>query len=700
MKKNKYIPAFIIIIVLLFSSIGLYYMYPQINQNAQESNNNRAINHYICDQSKKYNYVIDKKLKNIDYNQYLHLSGKETEYLQQQHKSFIKDFQFYETELAKENVLYYYAIDIKSNKTLTNSSDSLIDIQTDKKLQSKYQYYFQIAFDEQGQPSVNLQSETLDKNFSTYMSDDDLYSYEETDDDGVIQSELSMSSPKNIIITYAVPFHPAVNDTLTNYLNTTYTDQIILYMIPYIMIGCIIVVITMLVMPFHKIKNYKFFHFISNIKFEILSLIWIFLMYIISYALLDFVTITMSNDILEFYELFAIEYMEPILTPLTHVGLWFIFFLLIAIFIYMIKYLFHKGIKAYFIENTCLSWLYRSCKNLVNKILSIDFDNNIHRTVLKITLLNCGMMILLCILLGVTPLIAFVYSLIVFIILKKKFEETKDHYEVILKFTQQLSNGHFDYEINEDIGMFNPLKNELSHIKDGFEKAVNEEVKAQKMKTELISNVSHDLKTPLTSIITYVDLLKDQNLTVQQRNEYVHILERNSLKLKNLIEDLFEVSKANSGNIKLDIVNVDIISMIKQVELEYHDQFIHMGLDIRSQYPQNKIICALDSSKTYRIFENLFINISKYALKNTRVYIEVIDDDEYVKIIFKNISKEEMTFNENDIVERFVQGDKSRNTSGSGLGLAIVKSFTELQNGTFTVQLDGDLFKTIITFKK
>ena len=242
------------------------------------------------------------------------------------------------------------------------------------------------------------------------------------------------------------------------------------------------------------------------------------------------------------------------------------------------------------------------------------------------------------------------------------------------------------------------LKDEFTHIKDGFEKAVNEEVKSQKMKTELISNVSHDLKTPLTSIITYIDLLKNDQLIDEDRKKYIEILERNSLRLKNLIDDLFEVSKVNSGNVHLDLVDVDIVSLIKQAQLESQDKLDEKNLDVRMNCSEEKIICYLDSSKTYRIFENLFINISKYALANTRVYIDLIQIDHQIQITFKNISEAEMTFNENEIVERFVQGDKSRNTSGSGLGLAIVKSFTELQKGQFKVEVDGDLFKSILTF--
>ena len=293
-----------------------------------------------------------------------------------------------------------------------------------------------------------------------------------------------------------------------------------------------------------------------------------------------------------------------------------------------------------------------------------------------------------------------IYSIILFIILKNKFEAIKHDYQILLSSVQRLSNGDFDVEINQDLNLFNSLKTEFTNIKDGFEKAVNEEVKSQKMKTELISNVSHDLKTPLTSIITYIDLLKEENLSSDKRNEYINTLDRNAFRLKNLIDDLFEISKANSGNIQLNIVNVDIVALIQQTKFELTDNFIGKNLTFKTTYPKEKIILQLDSQKTYRIFENLLINISKYALENTRVYIEVIDQNDKVEIIFKNISANEIKINANELVGRFIQGDASRNTSGSGLGLAIVKSFTELQNGIFKVEIDGDLFKAIVIFKK
>ena len=407
---------------------------------------------------------------------------------------------------------------------------------------------------------------------------------------------------------------------------------------------------------------------------------------------------TSQKHMIDFYQEFGIQNLDKILTPIINIGFWFIFFMLFVIFAYMIKYLFHKGFKNYCKENTCLGWIITNSQIILNKIVDFDFNDNINRSVLKIVLFNFVIISIISVFFVFGIFFSLVYSFIIFILLKKKFEDIQNDYQVLLNATRQLSNGNFGVKINEDVGVFNPLKDEFTHIKDGFEKAVNEEVKSQKMKTELISNVSHDLKTPLTSIITYIDLLKNDQLIDEDRKKYIEILERNSLRLKNLIDDLFEVSKVNSGNVHLDLVDVDIVSLIKQAQLESQDKLDEKNLDVRMNCSEEKIICYLDSSKTYRIFENLFINISKYALANTRVYIDLIQIDHQIQITFKNISEAEMTFNENEIVERFVQGDKSRNTSGSGLGLAIVKSFTELQKGQFKVEVDGDLFKSILTF--
>ncbi|EQG75153.1 his Kinase A domain protein [Clostridioides difficile DA00165] len=220
------------------------------------------------------------------------------------------------------------------------------------------------------------------------------------------------------------------------------------------------------------------------------------------------------------------------------------------------------------------------------------------------------------------------------------------------------------------------------------------------MKTELISNVSHDLKTPLTSIITYIDLLKDESITDENRKLYIDTLDRKSQRLQHLIEDLFEVSKANSGDVYLNIVNVDIVSLMKQILLELDDKLADSSLIVKNNFSNEKIILPLDSQRTFRVFENLIINISKYAMPNSRVYIDILETDNKVNIMLKNMSASEIDFSVDDIMERFVRGDKSRNTEGSGLGLAIAKSFIELQGGKMNISVDGDLFKVTITFNK
>lgn len=276
----------------------------------------------------------------------------------------------------------------------------------------------------------------------------------------------------------------------------------------------------------------------------------------------------------------------------------------------------------------------------------------------------------------------------------------KEKHDYLLHVTHQMAQGNLEVPIEQDLGVLKPLGDELCKIQHGFKRAVDEEVKSQNMRTELITNVSHDLKTPLTAIITYVNLLKEDNLTKEQQMEYIDTLDRKSLRLKQLIEDLFEVSKINSNNITLNPVEVDLAELIKQVQLELSDRFEESGIDVRAQYPEEKVILMLDSQKTYRIFENLFVNVIKYAMPGTRAYLTVQLEEASVEITLKNISATELNLTPEEISERFIRGDKARNTEGSGLGLAIVKSFVEIQGGVFQIIMDGDLFKVSIRFSR
>lgn len=244
-----------------------------------------------------------------------------------------------------------------------------------------------------------------------------------------------------------------------------------------------------------------------------------------------------------------------------------------------------------------------------------------------------------------------------------------------------------------------PIIEELSLVDEGLQHAISQELISQRMKTELISNVSHDLKTPLTSIINYVDLLKKEDLTKEQQQEYIRILDRKSQRLKVLIEDLFEASKTASGNIELIKEEIDLVALLKQTLGEMQEKISGSGLQFKVNVPEEKVICELDGRRTYRIFENLIGNILKYAQPHSRVYINCMVEEE-VSIIFRNISAYEMDFSAQEITERFKRGDKSRHTEGSGLGLAIAKNLTELQDGKLDIIIDGDLFKVIVKFSK
>ena len=262
------------------------------------------------------------------------------------------------------------------------------------------------------------------------------------------------------------------------------------------------------------------------------------------------------------------------------------------------------------------------------------------------------------------------------------------------------AEGKLTYKIDEKgRGHLKELAHDINNIKEGLKKSVENEMKSENMKTELITNVSHDLKTPLTSIINYIDLLKREEIEPENARDYINILDKKAQRLKVLIEDLFEASKAASGAMELNITKIDIGQLLKQSLGENDERFRERNLDIKLNLPDEKIFINADGKRLYRVFENLLSNIVKYSLSNTRVYIDMFKENDEVTVIMKNISAYELSFDTNEITNRFKRGDSSRSTDGSGLGLAIAKSIIELHNGSFKVEADGDLFKSIIKLK-
>lgn len=240
----------------------------------------------------------------------------------------------------------------------------------------------------------------------------------------------------------------------------------------------------------------------------------------------------------------------------------------------------------------------------------------------------------------------------------------------------------------------------INSLSTGFTKAVEESLKSERMKTELITNVSHDIKTPLTSIINYVDLLKKEKMPNEKAKEYLEVLDKKSQRLKRLTEDLVEASKASSGNIKLNIEKINVKELIKQISGEFEDKFKERNLELILNMPEEDIIINADSRYLYRVVENMYTNIFKYALEGSRVYVDILNKKDKIQIDLKNISKEKLNITADELMQRFVRGEASRNTEGSGLGLSIAESLTKLQKGNFNIYLDGDLFKVTIEFEK
>lgn len=270
----------------------------------------------------------------------------------------------------------------------------------------------------------------------------------------------------------------------------------------------------------------------------------------------------------------------------------------------------------------------------------------------------------------------------------------------LLTAIQEINSEEGNMRISES-GLFainRQMAAAVNDLGDGLRHALQEQMKSERMKADLITNVSHDLKTPLTSIINYVDLLKREELHNEKANEYLEVLDQKSQRLKQLTEDLVEASRASSGNVVLDIRRIDVKELLMQTSGEFVERFEARGLQLVENFPQNPQYVDADGRRLWRIIENLFRNVEKYAMPHTRVYLDLINDGDRVAFSLKNISENPLNISPEELTERFTRGDESRSTEGSGLGLSIAKDLTEIQKGTFEIYLDGDLFKVTVSF--
>lgn len=270
----------------------------------------------------------------------------------------------------------------------------------------------------------------------------------------------------------------------------------------------------------------------------------------------------------------------------------------------------------------------------------------------------------------------------------------------IIDTVARIAEGDTSYQMSLDRlnGKELEIAKMLNSIGTGLERALREQLKSERLKTDLITNVSHDIKTPLTSIINYVDLIKRENIQNEKIQGYLDVLEQKSQRLKNLTEDLVEASKVSSGNVKLEMANIDLIEMIWQTNGEFEEKFAMRHLELVTNLPDEVILIEADGRRLWRVLENLYNNVCKYAMERSRVYTEVSREDGMVYFTVKNVSENPLNINPDELTERFVRGDVSRTTEGSGLGLSIAKSLTEMQGGVFEIVIDGDLYKVRIGF--
>jgi signal transduction histidine kinase len=263
------------------------------------------------------------------------------------------------------------------------------------------------------------------------------------------------------------------------------------------------------------------------------------------------------------------------------------------------------------------------------------------------------------------------------------------------KGAREASSGAYAFEINVGGGELGRIAGHINNITAGINAAVEQRMKSERLKTELITNVSHDIRTPLTSIITYADLLKNEGLDSEKAPEHLEVLVQKSMRLKTLTDELFEASKAATGNIDVHVAELDLVSLINQVLGELDGAIRSSGLDLRANLP-DQLPAAADGKLMWRVMENLLSNVFKYSLPGSRVYLDARQEGGSVAVDLKNMSAAELNVDPSELTERFKRGEPSRTDGGSGLGLSIVQSFIEAQGGWFGISIDGDLFKATI----
>jgi len=687
-----------------------------------------------------------KKAELEDYNEYYSFDESPLSFAGEQIDELL-----YQWDLSFHNGLEqqidYEIMDRESGRTFANTERALHYLGTEEEsiyLDNYYPYYIKLDFDENGVlehvwvrgGDVDTLVENVQRVMRSRYLERSLYEslsysaygginwenaiyYESRDDNAVMQIELQvLNMPKNCTVCYALTEAQLADvkassrmylsmSTAGNYITSGIQDVFNLLLV--------VLGITAMLLPFWKKYRLHAYNLLP-LHIEVLTVL-VFATFLILGELSATLVMYSVSDSWEYSLPYILSSAFPGLTAM--MGARTIVLVINLLFLTMAFTLWFTLITAYaqvyvfgirgYMRKRCLCYRVFRCMRvsirrkrarIKREFLHMDLEQNLNVPLFQLLLANFVILAVISFfwLFGVVLLIP--YTIFLYGLLRKYIRVIQDRYGEMLKAAHSVADGNLQTEIAGDWGMFSAFQEELAAIQSGFSSAVEEEVKSQRMRTELITNVSHDLKTPLTAIITYTELLREEGVTESQRKEYLAVLHRKSLRLKTLIEDLFEVSKANSGNVAFDTEKVDICHLVRQMYLEYEDKAAKAGLVFRFRFPEQKVFLMLDSDKTSRIFDNLYANIIKYAMPDTRVYVSVESRDGEVGIELKNISGYELNIPAESLTERFVRGDSARNSEGSGLGLAIARSFVELQGGKMEIEIDGDLFKVYLFWKE
>lgn len=366
-------------------------------------------------------------------------------------------------------------------------------------------------------------------------------------------------------------------------------------------------------------------------------------------------------------------------------------------FRYTVIYKCFKGIINLF--KKIFSPLKKKIAELRENINSLWSEKLTKRMVVWVILIIVTIIVNIILSAGFGPLWAIVsFPVLMYLLLKPVFKEINE-FRVMAEGVKSIRNGELGHKIPfASCRELSVVIDDINNIADGFESAVQKAVKAEKMRTELITNVSHDLKTPLTSIIGYVDLLEGVEELPDEARDYVSVIKTKSARLKHIISDLFDLSKSSSGNVELEMENLDLKKLLEQTMADMEDVIKSSDRAIKQDLPLKPVIIYADGKKMYRVFQNIIDNALKYSLENTRIFVNLKQEDKKAVVEIKNIASYEMDFEEDEIIERFTRGDKNRATEGSGLGLSIARSFTEACGGNMKIVVDGDQFKVMIEF--